>query len=73
MICEKLEISKIHAKFMQNILDQQKTIPSFQGYVATICVEPFLDHRVSNHVRCFARGVEDLQYTLAEFYLVINE
>ena len=29
-----------------------------------------LDHRISNHVRCFARSVEYLQYTLADVYLV---
>ena len=29
------------------------------------------DHSISKHVQCFARSVEDLQYTLLDFYLVI--
>ena len=56
---------------MRNVQDQQKTIQSPRLSAATICVKHFLDHRISNHVRCFARSVEDLQYTLADYYLVI--
>ena len=55
---------------MRNIRDQQKTIPSPGRSAATICVEHFLNSLISNQVR-FARSVEDLQCTLAEFYLVI--
>ena len=56
---------------MRNLRDQQKTISSPQGSAATICVKHFLYHLISNHVRCFARSVEDLQCTLADFYLVV--
>ena len=61
------------SKFMRDIQDQQKTIPCLRRSAATICVGHFLDHRISNHVRCFARSVEDLQYTLANIYLVIDD
>ena len=37
-----------------------------------MCVKQFL-YIISNHVRYFARSVEDLQYTLAFFYLVIAD
>ena len=56
---------------MRHIQDQQKTILSSRRYVATMCVEHFLDHSIINHVRCFARSVKDLQCTLADICLVI--
>ena len=58
------------SKFTRNIRDQQKTISSPRRSAATICVEHFLELHISNHVRCFARSIVDLQYTLANFYLV---
>ena len=56
---------------MRNIRDQQKTIQSPRRSAEIICIKHFLDHCISNHVRCFARSVNNLQYTRAEFYLVI--
>ena len=58
--CKSAKYSKI--KFMLN---------SVLLYVTAICVKHFLNHLFSNHVRCFARSVEDLQYTLTDSYLVI--
>ena len=56
---------KIQAKYSRSA----KKIPSPPRSAATICVEIFLDPRIGNHVRFFAKSVEDLQYTLADFSL----
>ena len=69
---KELEISKIFEN--QNSCEifeiSRKQYPVLDDTL-TICVKHFLCHSISNHVRCFARSVEDLQYALTDFYLVI--
>ena len=55
---------KIHVKYSRSEENNTKSL-------TICCVKHLLDHSVSNHVRCFESSVEYLQYTLADFFLVI--
>ena len=70
MICERIRnrqnIRK--SRFMQNTRFQRKTVPSPGRSAATTCVEHFFDHLSAATSIVL---LDDLQYTLADFYLMI--